>query len=124
MLGLVERARAYSTVHEGAVYLHLGESFLVRELDQTALVAVVEPFSGDWYTQVKKDTMTGIVASLASGLRLGLELHFGEIEVTEQVVGYERRTVSSQERIELVPLSLSPRRSRPRRSGSSPTRIS
>src|SRR6185437_13309370 len=40
VLGLVERNRAYSTVHTGAVYLHLGESFLVRELDLTALVAV------------------------------------------------------------------------------------
>ena len=108
MLGLVERARAYTTVHEGAVYLHLGESFLVRELDETALVAVVEPFAGNWYTQVKKETMTGIVESRRTSNRLGLELHFGEIEVTEQVVAYERKTVSSQERIELVPLSLAP----------------
>ena len=108
VLGLVERSRAYSTVHEGAVYLHLGESFLVRELDLTALVAVVEPFAGDWYTQVKKETMTSIVGSRRSGFRLGLELHFGEIEVTEQVVAYERKTVSSQERIELVPLELEP----------------
>ena len=61
MLGLVERSRAYSTVHEGAVYLHLGESFLVRELDLTTLHAVVEPFSGNWYTQAKKETMTAIV---------------------------------------------------------------
>jgi DEAD/DEAH box helicase domain-containing protein len=108
VLGLVERSRAYSTVHEGAIYLPLGESFLVRELDLTALVAVVEPFSGDWYTQVKKETMTGIVESRRSAFRLGLELHFGEIEVTEQVVAYERKTVSSQERIELVPLELDP----------------
>jgi DEAD/DEAH box helicase domain-containing protein len=108
VLGLVERSRAYSTVHEGAVYLHLGESFLVRELDLTALVAVVEPFSGDWYTQVKKETMTSIVESRRSAFRLGLELHFGELEVTEQVVAYERKTVSSQERIELVPLELEP----------------
>ena len=108
LLGLVERSRAYSTVHEGAIYLHLGESYLVRELDLTALVAAVEPFSGDWYTQAKKDTMTRIVESKRSARRLGLELHFGEIEVTEQVVGYERKTVSSQERIELVPLELEP----------------
>jgi DEAD/DEAH box helicase domain-containing protein len=33
---------------------------------------------------------------------------FGEIEVTEQVVGYERKTIRSQERIELVPLVLPP----------------
>jgi len=106
LLGLVERARAYSTVHEGAVYLHLGSSFVVRELDQTGMVALVEPFRGDWYTQAKKETMTRIVEPYRTEPRLGLELSFGEIEVTEQVVGYERRTVSSQERIELVPLEL------------------
>ncbi len=106
VLGLVERGRAYSTVHEGAVYLHLGESFLVRELDLTALVAVVEPFDGNWYTQVKKETSTNIVEPKRTESRLGLELTFGVVEVTEQVVAYERRTVSSQERIELVPLEL------------------
>jgi DEAD/DEAH box helicase domain-containing protein len=106
VLGAVERSRAYSTVHEGAIYLHLGESFLVRELNLNTMYAVVEPFAGDWYTQGKKETMTQIVEPLRVEWRLGLELTFGEIEVTEQVVGYERRTVSSQERIELVPLEL------------------
>jgi DEAD/DEAH box helicase domain-containing protein len=37
-----------------------------------------------------------------------MEVFFGEIEVTEQVVAYERKTLSSQERIELVPLELPP----------------
>jgi DEAD/DEAH box helicase domain-containing protein len=106
VLGLVERSRAYSTVHEGAVYLHLGESFLVRELDQATLHAVVEPFSGNWYTQAKKETMTTIVEPRLVQRRAGMELSFGEIEVTEQVVGYERRTISGQERIELVALEL------------------
>ncbi|HWF73466.1 MAG TPA: DEAD/DEAH box helicase, partial [Solirubrobacteraceae bacterium] len=31
VLGTIEAGRAYSTVHEGAVYLHLGRSYLVRE---------------------------------------------------------------------------------------------
>jgi DEAD/DEAH box helicase domain-containing protein len=106
LLGLVEGARAYSTVHEGAVYLHLGESYLVRELDLTAWRALVEPFSGNWYTQAKKETMTRILGATRREWRLGLELSFGEIEVTEQVVAYERRTVSSQDRLELVPLEL------------------
>ncbi|HEV2593166.1 MAG TPA: DEAD/DEAH box helicase [Gaiellaceae bacterium] len=106
LLGLVERARAYATVHEGAVYLHLGESYLVRELDLVALRAIVEPFNGNWYTQVKKDTMTRIVEADRVERRCGLELSFGSIEVTEQVVAYERRTISSQERIELVALDL------------------
>jgi len=108
VLGLVERSRAYTTVHEGAVYLHRGESFIVRELDLTSLHAVVEPFSANWYTQPKTETMTQIVAARRNERRLGLDLHFGEIVVTEQVVGYERKTISSQERIELVQLDLPP----------------
>jgi DEAD/DEAH box helicase domain-containing protein len=106
VLGQIDRSRAYSTVHAGAVYLHLGESYLVRELDLTGLHAVVEPFGGSWYTQAKKETMTTIVAEQRAEPRCGLTLCFGELEVTEQVVAYERRTVSSQERIELVPIEL------------------
>ncbi|MFL5964624.1 MAG: DEAD/DEAH box helicase [Gaiellaceae bacterium] len=108
VLGVVERSRAYSTVHEGAVYLHMGESFLVRELNLNTMYAVVEPFSGNWYTQAKKETMTQIVEPRRVEWRLGMEVVFGEIEVTEQVVAYERKTISSQERIELVPLELPP----------------
>jgi DEAD/DEAH box helicase domain-containing protein len=108
VLGVVERSRAYSTVHEGAVYLHMGESFLVRELNLNTMYAVVEPFSGNWYTQAKKETMTQIIEPRRIEWRLGMEVFFGEIEVTEQVVAYERKTLSSQERIELVPLELPP----------------
>jgi DEAD/DEAH box helicase domain-containing protein len=106
VLGTVDRSRAYTTVHPGAIYLHLGESYLVRELDERSLHAVVESISTDWYTQVKKDTNTTIVRPLREERRLGLPLTFGEIEVTEQVVGYERKTIRSQERIEVVPLEL------------------
>ena len=67
VLGHVERSRAYSTVHEGAVYLHGGESYLVRELDETTLRAVVEPFRGDWYTQPKRETETDDARAAARG---------------------------------------------------------
>jgi DEAD/DEAH box helicase domain-containing protein len=108
VLGVAERSRAYSTIHPGAVYLHLGESYLVRELDERALRAIVEQVAVDWYTQAKKETQTAIVRPLREERRLGLPLVFGEIEVTEQVVGYERKTIRSQERIELVALELPP----------------
>ena len=58
MLGTVEAARAFTTVHEGAIYLHLGRSYAVRELDLDARRALVEPFDGNWYTQPKKETDT------------------------------------------------------------------
>ena len=64
VLGLVERSRAYSTIHDGAVYLHLGEQYLVRALDLDARTALVSPATVDWYTQAKKETETAIVEPL------------------------------------------------------------
>src|SRR5438128_2704827 len=93
VLGLVERERAYSTVHEGAVYLHLGESYLVRELDLGARRALVEPFRGNWYTQTKKETTTAIDETLRTERRLGLDVAFGRVAVTEQVVAYQRKAI-------------------------------
>src|SRR5439155_23636929 len=93
VLGIVERERAYSTVHEGAVYLHLGESYLVRELDLQARAAVVTPYVGNYYTQAKKETSTAIDEPLRTEQRCGLELTFGRISVTEQVVAFEKKSV-------------------------------
>ncbi len=106
LLGLVERERAYSTVHDGAVYLHLGEPYLVQELDLAARHALVQPFSGDWYTQVKKETMTEIAEPLRTERRLGLEVTFGRVIVTEQVVGYQRKSIRDQSTLGLVRLEL------------------
>jgi DEAD/DEAH box helicase domain-containing protein len=106
LLGLVERERAYTTVHAGAVYLHLGESYRVHELDLDNRAALVEPYAGDEYTQVKKDTMTAIDEPLRTERRLGLDLSFGRVVVTEQVVAYQRKRIGDNETIETVPLDL------------------
>ena len=106
VLGIVERERAYSTVHEGAIYLHLGESYLVRKLDLQARTAVVTPYSGDYYTQAKKETATAIDETLRTDERCGLELAFGRIAVTEQVVAYQKKSVRDQATLETVPLDL------------------
>jgi DEAD/DEAH box helicase domain-containing protein len=106
VLGLVEQERAYSTVHEGAVYLHLGESYRVRELDLVARAAVVEPFSGDYYTQPKIETTTAIVEAANVERKLGTKLAFGGVVVTDQVVGYQKRSIQTQESLELVALEL------------------
>jgi DEAD/DEAH box helicase domain-containing protein len=91
VLGLVERERAYSTVHEGAIYLHLGEPYLVLELSLETRTTVVSPFAADWYTQAKKETSTQIVEPYRTERRAGLELAFGAVSVTEQVVGYQKK---------------------------------
>jgi DEAD/DEAH box helicase domain-containing protein len=106
ILGIVEHERAYSTVHQGAVYLHLGEQWLVQELDIPGRSALVEPFAGDWYTQVKKETSTDVEEPLRVEGRLGLELTFGRVSVTERVVAYQRKGIRDQATIATVQLDL------------------
>ena len=56
LLGPVEAERAFTTVHPGAVYLHLGRSYEVARARRRGRRAIVEPFDGDWYTQPQKET--------------------------------------------------------------------
>jgi len=104
LLGLVERDRACSTVHEGAVYLHLGEQYLVESLSLEDRVAVVSPARVDWYTQAKKESETTIEHSERAELKLGVELHFGRVSVTEQVVAYARKAVRDGATLDTVPM--------------------
>jgi len=106
LLGLVELERSYSTIHDGAVYLHLGEPYLVRRLDLDGRTALVVPFRGDWYTMAKEETDTAILEERRREHRCGLELCFGAVAVTERVIGYQRRRISTQEVIDLVQLDL------------------
>ncbi|MEI7760900.1 MAG: DEAD/DEAH box helicase [Thermoleophilia bacterium] len=106
VLGVIERERAYSSVHEGAVYLHLGAQYLVRTLDDGARTALVEPAGVDWYTQVKKDTQTAIEEPLRCQRVGGVDLHFGTVAVTEQVVAYQRKSIRDGSTLAVVPLIL------------------
>jgi DEAD/DEAH box helicase domain-containing protein len=91
LLGQTEAARAHSTIHDGAIYLHLGRSYEVRELDLEHRRALVAPFDGDWYTQPKRETDTNIERLLDRRETLGVTLSFGEVSVTETVLGYQRK---------------------------------
>ncbi len=106
VLGVAERERAYSTVHDGAIYLHAGSSYRVLTLDLDARAALVEPFRGDYYTQAKKETTTAIEHELRGGRVLGLDLRFGRVTVSEQVVAFQRKSVRDGSTIDLEPLDL------------------
>ena len=106
LLGGVEAERAFSTVHPGAVYLHLGISYEVRELDVDARRAIVERFEGDWYTQPKKETETFIERTDEMRETLGVKLSFGDVSVTEQVIAFQRKRLSDHEVIDTIGIEL------------------
>ncbi len=106
LLGAVEAERAFTTVHPGAVYLHLGRSYEVRELDVEARRAAVDRFDGDWYTQPRKDTEVFIEEVAERRQVAGVELSFGEVSVTEQVMAFQRKSLADHEVIDLIALDL------------------
>jgi DEAD/DEAH box helicase domain-containing protein len=106
LLGTIEGARAYSTVHEGAVYLHLGRSYHVRELDLAGRRALLEPFGGDYYTQAKRDSITHIERLYERRETLGVTLSFGSVVVEETVLGYQRKRLQDQEPLGFEGLTL------------------
>jgi DEAD/DEAH box helicase domain-containing protein len=108
LLGSTEGARAHATVHEGAVYMHLGNTYEVRELDLDRRRALVAPFSGDTYTQPKRETDTEIVRLLDRRDTLRATLSFGEVTVTETVLGYQRKRFADHANVDLVALALPP----------------
>jgi DEAD/DEAH box helicase domain-containing protein len=106
VIGSVESARAHSAVHPGAVYLHMGAAFEVEDLDLHNRRAVVRPFQGDWYTQPKKESDTFIESVRQTRGAAGVDLSFGIVSVTEQVVAYQKKRVSDHSVLDLLTVDL------------------
>jgi DEAD/DEAH box helicase domain-containing protein len=84
----------------------MGRSYEVVALELDERRAIVRPFTGDWYTQPKRETETWIEKLLDRRDALGVELSFGRIGVTEQVLGYQRRSLADHEAIDFTALDL------------------
>ena len=106
LLGTVELARAFSTVHEGAVYLHMGRSYEVETLDVVDRQALVRPHEANWYTQPKRETDTDIERLLDRRETMGVQLSFGTVTVTDQVEAYQRKSLPDHEVLDFLPLDL------------------
>ncbi|MEU6787866.1 DEAD/DEAH box helicase [Nonomuraea angiospora] len=114
LLGSVDEPSAHTTVHTGAVYLHQGETFLVELLDLEAGVALVSSATPDFTTFARDITDISILATQRSHPLGPGTLHFGEVEVTRQVVSYLKRRLQSGEMLGDEPLDLPPRTLRTR----------
>jgi DEAD/DEAH box helicase domain-containing protein len=87
---VIEATSALFRVHPGAVYLHQGESFLVRELDLEIGHAILEPAQISYYTQPREINDVRIVRSVAHKQLGGATVYLGTLRVTQQVIGYRR----------------------------------
>jgi DEAD/DEAH box helicase domain-containing protein len=106
LIGTADEHRAFGTLHPGAVYLHQGEQFVVRELDTHGGVAVVEEADPDYYTQARDVTYIRIVEVIEHRPLGDTEMAFGTVHVTNQVTGFVRKLISTGDIVDDVPLDL------------------
>ena len=108
LLGTSDEGRAFQTLHPGAVYLHMGEQYLVRSLDLVRRVALVNEADPDFYTQARDVTDIGIVSVQESGRTGDVDAFFGTVRVTNQVTSYVKRLLSTNGVIDELPLAFPP----------------
>ncbi|BCY05185.1 DEAD/DEAH box helicase [Actinoplanes sp. L3-i22] len=106
LLGTVDQGSSHVMLHEGAVYLHQGVTYLVDGLDLDDAIALVHQEEPDWTTHARDVTDVSVVRvrSYVDAGPVGLFL--GDVDVTSQVVSYQRRRLGSGEVIDTRPLDL------------------
>ncbi|NUR70297.1 MAG: DEAD/DEAH box helicase [Hamadaea sp.] len=109
LVGTLDAGSAHHALHDGAVYLHQGTTYVVDRLDLDDATALVRPEEPDYTTHARDVTNLDIV-SVRSYVDAGpIGLFLGDVDVSHQVVSYQRRAVGSGEVLGTFPLDLPPR---------------
>jgi DEAD/DEAH box helicase domain-containing protein len=107
-IGTVDEARAFTTVHPGAIYLHQGQHYRVERLDLDERAAWVTPTGREETTQARSETRITILTEEERAEAGVAQLLLGAVEVTEQVTGYRRMSAFGREVLADEPLDLPP----------------
>lgn len=113
-LGVADLETALRELHPGAVYLHQGEDYVVRNLDLDRGEAFLLPHLGDYYTQVRAVTEIDVLgvdalgadASGIGALALADPIRTGRVRVTTRVTSYVRKRLYSDATLDERPLDL------------------
>ncbi|WP_432561547.1 DEAD/DEAH box helicase [Kineococcus sp. SYSU DK003] len=115
VLGTVEASSADSQVHEGAVHVHQGRTYVVDLLDHSDGLAVVHPEPDPGFTtHARSSSDVRILLVDATRTAGPVRVCSGVVEVTSRVTGFLRRRVGTGTVLGEQPLELPERRLRTR----------
>jgi DEAD/DEAH box helicase domain-containing protein len=106
VVGTVDASSAHGTAHDGAVYVHRGETWLVGRLDLEDHVATIRRGDVDYSTSARELTDITIEREHDHVVWGSARVSVGTVEVSHQVVSYLRRRQPSGDVIDEVPLDL------------------
>jgi DEAD/DEAH box helicase domain-containing protein len=103
----VDAISAPELVYPEAVYLHNGETYLVRELDLMGKIAYVERIETDYYTQAVLESNVRITGERAtSDVVPRAALAYGDVDVAWQTVAFKKIKFATRENIGLGPVDI------------------
>jgi DEAD/DEAH box helicase domain-containing protein len=114
LIGTVDEPSAHVLAHEGAVYPHQGEMYLVSQLDLDEGIALADVGDPGYATSARELTSIEVAAELTSEAWGEASIHFGDVLVTRQVVSFVRRSPDSGRPLGTQPLDLPARTLRTR----------
>ncbi|MBC7263337.1 MAG: DEAD/DEAH box helicase [Chloroflexi bacterium] len=106
----IEGDTAFLRVYPGAIYLHQGETYLITHLDLSTRIAYASPTDVNYYTEPREINEVRVIR-VERECKIGKTMaHFGQVAVTQQVIGFRRLqqftdTVLSEEMLDLPPQS-------------------
>lgn len=106
--GEIDGFRAFKETHPGAIYLHKGDTFLVKALDLDTATVKVTRARVDYYTRVRSHKNTEILEVFEEKPLHGTMVSAGRLKVTDQVTGYEKWQIHTKRKLSIIPLDLPP----------------
>lgn len=104
VIGTIDGFRVWKEVHPGAVYLHRGRTYLIREIDEGQKRVLMEPAQVGWHTRTRGRKETEIIEVAASMAVGNCAVFKGRLRITERITGYEKRHNASNQLISITPL--------------------
>jgi DEAD/DEAH box helicase domain-containing protein len=95
LVGTVDEPSAHFLAHDGAVYPHQGEMYLVTSLDLEDRIALVRQTDPGYSTTARELTGIEIEAELASQDWAEGSVSFGDVQVSRQVISFARRSLET-----------------------------
>jgi DEAD/DEAH box helicase domain-containing protein len=106
LLETVDSAVAYAQLHQGAVYLHQGDPYVITKLDIPSKTAFARHHAEPYYTVTRDITDIAIEKLVSRKVVGGTAVHLGQVDVSRTVVGFRKKRQFTEEVIADEPLEL------------------
>ncbi len=106
ILEIIDRNRAYSEAHRGAIFLHQGETYFVEKLDLNNGIAYVRKEDVDYYTEAAETSDIKINREFKEKTCNDFKVKLGEVTVTKIYNKYFLKKYD--EILDIKPLELPP----------------